>query len=93
MCKPVSPDWEKEKLLRACFLTLPQIGSGHLRQIIEIWGSAVAARAKAPRAAGRLPSGWLRDFAAQCGAAAPERMERILRQEGISTAAPEAGSQ
>ncbi|MDR1603704.1 MAG: DNA-processing protein DprA [Gracilibacteraceae bacterium] len=83
------PDPEKEKLLRACFLTLPQIGSGRLRQIIEIWGAATTAATAAPRAAGKLPSGWLRDFAAQCGAAAPEQMAQALAREGIRLVTPE----
>ncbi|MDR1960790.1 MAG: DNA-processing protein DprA [Gracilibacteraceae bacterium] len=83
-----SADSEKEKLLRACFLTFPGIGSGHLRQIIEIWGSASAAQARAPRD-GKLPDGWLRDFAGCCKAAAPAQMAQILSREGIRLAAPE----
>ncbi|MDR0434392.1 MAG: DNA-processing protein DprA [Gracilibacteraceae bacterium] len=83
------PDHEKEKLLRACFLTLPEIGSGRLRQILEIWGSAAAAKTRAPAAAAKLPSGWLRDFARQCGAAAPEKMAAILAREGIGLVTPE----
>ncbi|MDR1320155.1 MAG: DNA-processing protein DprA [Gracilibacteraceae bacterium] len=81
-------DHEKEKLLRACFLTLPQIGSGHLRQILGIWGGAAAAYQQAPRAAGKL-SGWLSDFARQCGAADPVRMAETLAREGIGVVVPE----
>jgi DNA processing protein len=87
----------EEKICRACLLSIPGIGSGSLRQILAIWGSAQNAIQRAPAEAGRLlvRAKWPQELRKYCAAGdaalrqEEDKLKEVLAEEDIKTVAVE----
>ncbi|KUO66077.1 MAG: DNA protecting protein DprA [Gracilibacter sp. BRH_c7a] len=81
----------KEKIIRACILTIPGIGSQRLRHLIARYGSAQAAW-DSPDFTLVDINPWLKDFLQARKRISPEKIESNLTKEGISLVAREEDS-
>lgn len=84
-------DLQKEKIIRACILTITGIGSQRLRHLIARYGSAQAAW-DFPEPTSSDRGSWYKDFFQFKKKINPEKVEQDLTKEGISLVAREEDS-
>lgn len=81
-------DLQKEKIIRACILTIAGIGSQRLRHLIARYGSAQTAW-DYPESISTEIDSWLKDFFRIKKTINPEKIEHDLNKEGVSLVARE----